>query len=159
MPPSSPCACRWANSGPPKFLSSSSPSSTPSLSSSISSSPSSSVSPSPSSGTPSWNDAVESLTPGYPHPLFQFDLILYIGNQYNLASVDDAGVFSSSVLDQQIAEQRKRNELETLKTEQAIIRSKGLTQEILQEKAVNRWNGVLPSTYSGGSLPFVKTVK
>ena len=64
-----------------------------------------------------------------------------------------------SVLDQQIAEQRKRNELETLKTEQAIIRSKGLTQEILQEKTVNRWNGVLPSTYSGGSLPFVKTVK
>ena len=64
-----------------------------------------------------------------------------------------------SVLDQQIAEQRKRNELETLKTEQAIIRSKGLTQEILQENTINRWNGVLPSTYSGGSLPFVKTVK
>lgn len=64
-----------------------------------------------------------------------------------------------SVLDQQIAEQKKRNELEQLKTEQAIIRSRGLTQEILQEKAINRWNGVLPSTFAGGNLPFVKNVK
>lgn len=64
-----------------------------------------------------------------------------------------------SVLDQQIAEQRKRNELEQLKTEQAIIRSRGLTNEILQERTISKWNGVLPSTYSGGSLPFVKTVR
>lgn len=64
-----------------------------------------------------------------------------------------------SVLDQQIAEQRKRNELEQLKTEQSVIRSRGLTQEILQEQALDKWNGTLPSTYSGGSLPFVKNVK
>lgn len=64
-----------------------------------------------------------------------------------------------SVLDQQIAEQRKRNELEQLKTEQAVIRSRGLTNEILQERTISKWNGVLPSTYSGGGLPFVKTVR
>lgn len=64
-----------------------------------------------------------------------------------------------SVLDQQIAEQKKRNELEQLKTEQAIIRSRGLTNEILQERTIAKWNGVLPSTYSGGGLPFVKTVR
>lgn len=64
-----------------------------------------------------------------------------------------------SVLDQQIAEQRKRNELEQLKTEQAIIRSRGLTQEILQERAISKWSGHLPTTYSGQSLPFVKTIK
>ncbi len=64
-----------------------------------------------------------------------------------------------SVLDQQIAEQRKRNELEQLKTEQAVIRSRGLTPEILQERAINRWNGVLPSTYAGGGLPFVKAIR
>lgn len=63
-----------------------------------------------------------------------------------------------SVLDQQIAEQRKRNELEALKTEQNKIRSAGITPQLLQEKAINKWNGHLPSTYSGGSLPFVKTV-
>ena len=33
-----------------------------------------------------------------------------------------------SVLDQQIEEQKKLNELEQLKTEQAIIRSRGLTK-------------------------------
>jgi hypothetical protein len=49
-----------------------------------------------------WNDNFQVLTAGYPHPLFQFDLILYIGNQYNIASVDDAGVFSASVLDQNL---------------------------------------------------------
>ena len=63
-----------------------------------------------------------------------------------------------SVLDQQIAEQRKRNELEALKTEQNKIRSAGITPQLLQEKAINKWNGRLPSTYSGGNLPFVKTV-
>jgi len=65
-----------------------------------------------------------------------------------------------SVLDQQIIEQRKRNELEQLITEQAIIRSRGLTPEILQERAIKKWNGVLPSTIAGGSsLPFVKNIK
>lgn len=63
-----------------------------------------------------------------------------------------------SVLDQQIAEQKKRNELEALKTEQNKIRSAGITPQILQEQAIRKWNGKLPSTYSGGSLPFVKTV-
>jgi hypothetical protein len=63
-----------------------------------------------------------------------------------------------SVLDQQIAEQRKRNELEALKAEQNKIRSAGITPQLLQEKAIAKWNGHLPSTYSGGSLPFVKTV-
>ncbi|WP_300571238.1 SPFH domain-containing protein [Flavobacterium sp.] len=65
-----------------------------------------------------------------------------------------------TVLDQKILEQRKTNELELLITEQAVIRSRGLTPEILQERAIQKWNGVLPSTYAGGgSLPFVKTVK
>jgi hypothetical protein len=64
-----------------------------------------------------------------------------------------------SVLDQQISEQRKKNELELLKTEQLIIRSRGLTPEIMQEKVINKWSGVLPTTYSGNSLPFVKNIK
>lgn len=63
-----------------------------------------------------------------------------------------------SVLDQQIAEQKKRNELEALKTEQNKIRSAGITPQILQEQSIRKWDGKLPSTYSGGSLPFVKTV-
>jgi hypothetical protein len=63
-----------------------------------------------------------------------------------------------SVLDQQILEQRKKNELEALKAEQNIIRSRGITPQILNEYAIDKWDGRLPSTYSGGSLPFVKTV-
>ena len=49
-----------------------------------------------------------------------------------------------SVLDQQIAEQKKVNELEQLKTEQAIIRSKGLTKEILYKQFIDRWDGKTP---------------
>lgn len=65
-----------------------------------------------------------------------------------------------SVLDQQIEEQKKRNELEQLVTEQALIRSKGLTPEVLQEKAIDKWNGSVPSTFSGnGGIPFVKAIK
>lgn len=46
-----------------------------------------------------------------------------------------------SVLDQQIEEQKKRNELERLKTEQALIASKGLTKEILYKQFIDKWDG------------------
>lgn len=46
-----------------------------------------------------------------------------------------------SVLDQQIEEQKKKNELEKLKTEQALIRSKGLTKEILYQQFIEKWDG------------------
>jgi hypothetical protein len=56
-----------------------------------------------------------------------------------------------SVLDQEIAEQKKINELEELRSQQNIIRSKGLTPQLLQEAAIERWNGVMPTTVTGGS--------
>lgn len=49
-----------------------------------------------------------------------------------------------SVLDQQIEEQKKLNQLEQLKTEQAIIRSRGLTKEILYKQFIDRWDGKTP---------------
>jgi hypothetical protein len=64
-----------------------------------------------------------------------------------------------SVLDQQIAEQRKRNELAELQAQENIIKSRGITEEILQQQAIEKWNGVLPSTWSGSGLPFVKAIK
>jgi hypothetical protein len=92
--------------------------------------------------------------------LVSFSLNLDFSNKVK-AKIDSRNEVNTniSVLDQQIAEQRKRNELEALKTEQSIIRSRGLTEEVLQERAINRWNGVLPTTVSGGNIPFVKTVK
>lgn len=73
-----------------------------SVSASASSTASASPSPSPSAGTPSWNDNYQVLTSGVDHPLFQFDLILYIGNGKDVASLDDSGTFSSSVLDENV---------------------------------------------------------
>jgi hypothetical protein len=64
-----------------------------------------------------------------------------------------------SVLDQQIAEQRKRNELAELQAQENIIKSRGITPELLQQQAIEKWNGVLPATWSGSALPFVKAVK
>lgn len=62
-----------------------------------------------------------------------------------------------SVLDQQIAEQKKRNELEELKTQQAIIKSRGLTKEILQQQFIEKWDGKTPLY---GALPqFVTMTK
>lgn len=55
-----------------------------------------------------------------------------------------------SVLDQQIAEQKKRNELEELKTQQAIIKSRGLTPEILADEFIRKWDGKTPLY---GSVP------
>lgn len=64
-----------------------------------------------------------------------------------------------SVLDQQIIEQRKRNELARLKAEENKILSEGITQQILSQQALEKWDGRLPSTWSGSGLPFVKNVK
>lgn len=62
-----------------------------------------------------------------------------------------------SVLDQQIAEQRKRNELEQLKTEQMLIKSRGLTKEILQQQFIDKWDGRAP-IYSS-PIDFIKVTK
>lgn len=49
-----------------------------------------------------------------------------------------------SVLDQKIEEQKKQNELEQLKTEQALIASRGLTREILYKQFIDKWDGKTP---------------
>lgn len=49
-----------------------------------------------------------------------------------------------SVLDQQIIEQRKINELERLKAEQNIIRSSGITDKLIQEQFIAKWDGKTP---------------
>lgn len=64
-----------------------------------------------------------------------------------------------TVIDQQIIEQRKKNELAELITQEKLITSRGITPEILALEALKRWNGVLPSTWSGAGLPFVKAIK
>jgi len=56
-----------------------------------------------------------------------------------------------SVLDQQIAEQKKRNELAMLKAEENKIISSGITPQLLQQQAVSKWDGVLPTTITGGT--------
>lgn len=60
-----------------------------------------------------------------------------------------------SVLDQQIIEQRKRNELAQLEAEERQIRSSGLTDKILAEKWIEKWNGTMY-----GNMPhFLKNVE
>lgn len=62
-----------------------------------------------------------------------------------------------SVLDQQIEEQKKRNELERLKTEQALIQSQGLTKEILYKQFIDKWDG--KSSLYGIAPEFLKMTK
>ena len=62
-----------------------------------------------------------------------------------------------TVLDQKIAEQRKRNELEQLQTEQKIIKSRGLTKEILQQQFIEKWDGKTP--LYGIAPDFIKVTK
>lgn len=49
-----------------------------------------------------------------------------------------------SVIDQQIIEQKKRNELETLQAEQNKIRSSGITPQLLQQQFIEKWDGKTP---------------
>jgi hypothetical protein len=62
-----------------------------------------------------------------------------------------------SVLDQQILEQRKRNELALLKAEENKILSSGITPQLLQQQFIDKWDG---HTAIYGSAPFfLKEVK
>jgi len=58
-----------------------------------------------------------------------------------------------STLDQEIIQQRKKNELEQLRTEFALIQSRALTPEILELKRLEKWDGKYPMYYSGSGLP------
>lgn len=49
-----------------------------------------------------------------------------------------------TVLDQQINEQRKRNELAKLKAEENRIISTGITRELLQQQFIEKWDGRTP---------------
>jgi hypothetical protein len=49
-----------------------------------------------------------------------------------------------SVLDQQIAEQRKRNELAALKAEENKILSSGITPQLLSQQFIEKWDGKTP---------------
>ena len=49
-----------------------------------------------------------------------------------------------TVIDQQIIEQRKQNELAKLKAEENIILSKGITNEILKQQFIEKWDGKTP---------------
>lgn len=56
-----------------------------------------------------------------------------------------------SVLDQQIEQQKKMNELEELKTQQNIIKSRGLTPQVLQYEFIQAWKETKQPLY--GNLP------
>jgi hypothetical protein len=60
-----------------------------------------------------------------------------------------------SVIDQQIVEQRKRNELAKLKAEENQIISSGITPQLLQQQAISKWNG----TIYGNEPFFLKNIK
>ena len=63
-----------------------------------------------------------------------------------------------SVLDQQIQEQRKRNELAELQAQEQVIRSKGLTPQILQERWIEAWEKTKVPIYGNQPITFFKSV-
>jgi len=64
-----------------------------------------------------------------------------------------------SVLDQQIIEQRKRNELARLQTEYNKILSEGLTEQILTDKFISKWDGKTPLYGSQVPVTLMKSIK
>lgn len=62
-----------------------------------------------------------------------------------------------SVIDQQILEQNKRNELAKLQRDHNRILSEGLTPQILQDKFIDKWDGKTP-LYGSSSISLMKAV-
>lgn len=63
-----------------------------------------------------------------------------------------------SVIDQQIIEQKKRNELAALKAEENIILSRGITPQLLQQQFIDKWDGKTP-LYGNTPITLMRTVK
>lgn len=63
-----------------------------------------------------------------------------------------------SVLDQQIIEQKKINELAKLKAEENKIISSGITHKLLQQQFIEKWNGATP-LYGNTPITLLKTEK
>lgn len=61
-----------------------------------------------------------------------------------------------SVIESKIIEQRMTNELEELKTQQQLIKDRGLTDKILQEKFIEKWDGKTP-LYGDSPIFYKKT--
>lgn len=55
-----------------------------------------------------------------------------------------------TVIDQTIIEQKKKNELEALITEQNVIKSRGITPQLLNQAFIEKWDGKTPLY---GNLP------
>ena len=70
--------------------------------------------------------------------------------------------FNRAIEDKKIAEQgalKAKYDLErvTLEAKAQMEKQKSLNQMVLQEKAIDKWDGKLPQYYSGGELPFIMT--
>lgn len=63
-----------------------------------------------------------------------------------------------TVLDQQIQEQKKRNELEELIKQQNVIKSQGITPQLLQQAFIDKWDGKTP-LYGNTPITLLKSEK
>lgn len=63
-----------------------------------------------------------------------------------------------SVLDQQIQEQNKRNELAKLQRDYNIIQSEGITPQLLQQQFIEKWDGKTP-LYGNMPVNLFKDIK
>ena len=75
---------------------------------------------------------------------------------------DFSDEFNKAIEDKKIAEQgalKAKYDLErvTLEAKAQMEKQKSLNQMVLQEKAIDKWDGKLPQYYSGGELPFIMT--
>ena len=88
----------------------------------------------------SWNDNFQALIASYPHPCYQFDLILYVGNEQNVAQLDDAGVWSASGLD--LPPEDHITALIDMGDDLLTLSNPG---DYINKSAVTRWNTYSPS--------------
>lgn len=63
-----------------------------------------------------------------------------------------------SVLDQQINEQKKKNELAQLQRDYNVIKSQGITQQLLQQQFIEKWDGQTP-LYGNMPISLFKTLQ
>lgn len=97
--------------------------------------------------------AARFLEMGLELTMFSVNLDFGVNVKEKLESRNESNT-NISVIDQKIIEQKKKNELAELEAQYNIIRSKGLTDQILKEKMIEAYKVAKQPIY--GNTPFMK---
>lgn len=92
------------------------------------------------------------------HRLLSYNIVV---DDVSIVNVEFSADYNKAVEAKQVAQQEAERsrylvEVATNEAEANRIKQSAITDQILQQKALDKWDGKLPQYWGGGALPFIK---